>query len=128
MIDILCDMYGVVAFISGVITAQLVKPIFLLISKRKWDPSFALESGGLPSSHTAGIVSLSVSISLFEGFDSVYFALAGIVSYDSANIRYYAGKHIAMTQQLIKDFQELTKTNLSDPIYLSKLKNVLGHK
>ena len=132
MFDFLFDMYGIIAFVLGVLTAQLAKPIFLLISKRKWDPSFAAESGGFPSSHTAGIVSLTTTIGLFEGFDdpffAISFALSSIVAYDSANVRYYAGQHIAMTQQLLKDFQELTETKLNDPIYLSKLKNVLGHK
>ena len=50
-----------------------------------------------------------------------------IICYDAANVRYYAGQNIKITRQLIEDIQELTKTKLTDPIYLTKIKNVLGH-
>ena len=48
--------------------------------------------------------------------------------YDAANVRYYAGRNIQITQQLIRDIQTLTTVKLDDPIYLLKVKEVLGHQ
>jgi acid phosphatase family membrane protein YuiD len=51
-----------------------------------------------------------------------------IVLYDAANVRYYAGRNIQLTQQLVKDIQTLSTIKLDDPIYLMKIKEVLGHQ
>ena len=96
----------------------------------KW--SLAFSSGGFPSSHSALVSALSLSVGLQEKFSSTIFAvtlaLAVIVVYDAANVRYYSGQNIKVTQQLIKDLQEIQELELSDPIYDTKLKDVLGHK
>ena len=132
MIEFIENMYAFWAFIIAIITAQAAKPLFLLLIRRKFDISLMVESGGFPSSHTAGIFALSFAIGYREGFTGNLFAitlaLAVVISYDAANVRYYAGRNIEITQQLVKDIQELTETKLSDPIYASKVKNVLGHK
>ena len=132
MIDFIEANYAISAFLLGVVLAQASKPIFLLLIKKKWNPNLALESGGFPSSHTSGVASLCISIGLREGFDSNLFgailAISTIIAYDAANVRYYAGQHIQMTKRLIQDIQELTETKFDDPIYLTRLKNVLGHK
>ena len=48
--------------------------------------------------------------------------------YDACHVRYYSGKNIELTQQLVKDLREMTGLRFDDPIYQEKLKNVLGHK
>ena len=61
-----------------------------------------------PSSHSSTVTALSISIGLSEGFDSALFAItcvfSFIVVYDAANVRYYAGKNIQLTKQLISEF------------------------
>ncbi len=118
--------------LSANITAQIVKPIFHYRFHKEWDIDIIFDSGGFPSSHTATVVALASSIGIIEGLSSsifaVAFAFALIVCYDAANVRYYAGQNIKITQQLIKDIQDLTHTKLTDPIYLTRVKNVLGHK
>mgnify|MGYP003374946035 FL=1 len=75
---------------------------------------------------------LSLSIGIQEGFDSAIFAVTTIFSfivmYDACHVRYYSGKNIELTQQLVKDLREMTGLRFDDPIYQEKLKNVLGHK
>lgn len=65
-------------------------------------------------------------------FDSAIFAVTTIFSfivmYDACHVRYYSGKNIELTQQLVKDLREMTGLRFDDPIYQEKLKNVLGHK
>lgn len=125
-------MYAFWAFALAIASAQLIKPLFGYITKRAWKWHLIVESGGFPSSHTAGVTALSLSIGLREGFSSPLFAVvlafSIIAAYDAANVRYYAGKNIELTQQLIRDIQDLTKLQFDDPIYLTKIKNVLGHK
>ena len=86
----------------------------------------------MPSSHTALVTALALSVGLQEAFSSTIFAvtaaLAVIVIYDAANVRYYSGQNIKVTQQLVKDVQENLHTEFDDPIYQIKLKDVLGHK
>ena len=86
----------------------------------------------MPSSHTAMVTALALSVGLQERFSSTIFAvtlaLACIVIYDAANVRYYSGQNIKVTQQLVKDVQEELNTEFTDPIYKIKLKDVLGHK
>lgn len=119
------------AFVANQL-AQLLKPIFRYMTTGIWDFSLVFDSGGFPSSHTSLVSALVISVGLHDNFDSTIFAVvlafSMIVIYDAANVRFYAGRNIQITQQLIKDIQELTQIKLDDPIYLLKVKEVLGHK
>ncbi len=119
------------AIISAVI-AQALKPFIFYFRKRVFRWRMAFDSGGFPSSHSALVSALALSVGLQEHFRSTIFAvaltLAVIVIYDAANVRYYSGQNIKITQQLVKDVQESLNTEFDDPIYSIKLKEVLGHK
>ena len=119
------------AFVANQL-AQVLKPLIRYATTGKWEPSLIFESGGFPSSHTALVSALVISVGLHDNFDSTIFAVvlsfSMIVIYDAANVRFYAGRNIQITQQLIRDIQELTQVKLDDPIYLLKVKEVLGHK
>ncbi|MEG0580262.1 MAG: divergent PAP2 family protein, partial [Niameybacter sp.] len=88
--------------------------------------------GGFPSSHTATVVALSTAVALVEGITSSLFAVTTIFSfiviYDAVNVRYYAGKNIQLTKQLIFDLEASSEVEFSDPIYFEKIKEVLGHR
>lgn len=90
------------------------------------------DAGGMPSSHSAMVTAMALSVGFRDGFSSALFAvsftMACVVIYDAANVRYYSGQNIKLTQQLVKDVQEMTHTQLQNPIYNIKLKEVLGHK
>lgn len=124
--------YPLIAAILSNIIAQTLKPLFNYMRTGEKDLSLSVESGGFPSSHTSMVVGLTFALGYQEGFDSIPFFITAVFSlitiYDAGNVRYYAGKNIEVTRQLIKDFEALTQTKLSDPVYLTKLKTVLGHK
>ncbi len=111
--------------------AQILKPFFNYIRYKRFDIHQALSSGGFPSSHTSTVVALSISIGFLEGFNSTIFSacaiFAFIVIYDAFNVRYYAGKNIQLTQQLISDLDDEGIT-FDNPIYKERFKTVLGHK
>ena len=125
-------MYPFWAAITANLIAQLLKPVFYYLRSKQWQFRWVIESGGFPSSHTATVTALTCAVGIQEQFHSTIFAVtltfALIVAYDAANVRYYAGQNIRITQQLIKDIQTLTQTKLDDPVYLIKIKEVLGHK
>ncbi|MDO4377637.1 MAG: divergent PAP2 family protein [Erysipelotrichia bacterium] len=126
-------LYVFVASVSACLLAQLLKPIGYFVLHNKWDFKLIGASGGMPSSHTALVTALSISVGLTDGFTSntFYIALcfACIISFDAANVRYYAGQNISLTHKLINDLKELNsmKIRFDDPIYQKKMKEVLGH-
>ena len=114
-----------VAF-SGIILAQTVKFILHIIMKRSLDLRHLITTGGMPSSHSAGVMGLSTSVGLIRGFDSIEFAIAlgyaFIVMYDAAGVRRAAGKQAACLNKIIMD---LYKQDLAEAG--GKLKELLGH-
>lgn len=130
--DFMRTFYPLISAILANLLAQLFKPLFYYLRTGKRDLSLVAESGGFPSSHTSMVIGLTFAIAYQEGFDSNFFFICVVFSlitiYDAANVRYYAGQNIAITRQLIKDIEVLNQTKLSDPVYLTKLKTVLGHK
>jgi acid phosphatase family membrane protein YuiD len=111
---------------SAIITAQVIKSIVFLIIKRKLDVRLFTTTGGMPSSHSAGVMGLSTAVGLINGFNSVEFAIAlgfaCIVMYDAAGVRRAAGKQAACLNRIIMDVykQDLEEAG-------GKLKELLGH-
>lgn len=111
---------------TAIITAQFIKCIVFLIIKRKLDVRLFTTTGGMPSSHSAGVMGLSTAVGLINGFDSITFAIAigyaCIVMYDAAGVRRAAGKQAACLNRIIMDVykQDLAEAG-------GKLKELLGH-
>ena len=126
------SLYPLVTALLSNILAQVLKTVVYNYRTGKWDFHWVIASGGFPSSHSSTVTALSLSIGIQEGFDSAIFAVTTIFSfivmYDACHVRYYSGKNIELTQQLVKDLREMTGLHFDDPIYQEKLKNVLGHK
>lgn len=126
------SLYPLVTALLSNILAQVGKTVVYCYRTGKWDLHWVIASGGFPSSHSSTVTALSLSIGIQEGFDSAIFAVTTIFSfivmYDACHVRYYSGKNIELTQQLVKDLREMTGLRFDDPIYQEKLKNVLGHK
>ena len=114
-----------VAF-TGIVLAQLFKCIIHLIVKRNLDLRLFTTTGGMPSSHSAGVVGLSTTVGLISGFSSIEFSIAlgyaFIVMYDAAGVRRAAGKQAACLNRIIMDIykQDLQEAG-------GKLKELLGH-
>lgn len=120
----------VAPFLSWFI-AQFLKPFTHYFKTGIWNWSQFSASGGLPSSHSSVVSSITLAIGLKEGFDSSLFALAFvmscIVAYDAMNVRYFAGENIRMTKLLIDELQEILPSILTADKNFDRLKEVLGH-
>lgn len=120
---------GYEALTAGVLSAffaQLIKFFIFTIKSRKINFKIFTTTGGMPSSHSAGVMGLATSVGIIEGFDSVVFAIsvgfALITMYDAAGVRRAAGKTAACLNKMMDDFYKHDVQALG-----GKLKELLGH-
>ena len=122
--DVLTNQVLVAAFVTWAL-AQTIKLPLEYVLHRNWDWGLLLSTGGMPSSHSALVTALSVSIGLQEGFKSSLFAiswvLAMIVIYDAIGIRRHAGDHARVLNLMIDELFT------GHPLAEKELKEVLGH-
>lgn len=80
---------------------------------------------GMPSGHSAMIVSLATIVALVEGVDSTLFAisfiLAIIIIRDALGIRRYLGQHGHILNALVKDLKEDSLLDANYPHLLEKI-------
>ena len=104
---------------------QLFKLIYDMVTTKKFNFKRILGAGGMPSSHSAVVVSVSVMVGKNYGFDSAMFAIclvfACIVMYDAAGVRRAAGKQAKLLNKIIET------PGLSSLQVQEKLVEVLGH-
>jgi acid phosphatase family membrane protein YuiD len=128
--------YPILASLLGMLIAQIVKiPIHFLTTKElNWKLMFS--TGGMPSSHTATIVSLATAIGLTSGIFSNDFAISVVVSlivmHDATGVRRQAGYHAEVLNKLLVDFNRLIDTlkdpNIKKTESRERLKELLGHQ
>ena len=112
--------------LTAIVFAQAIKSFVFLVTKRTLDVRLFTTTGGMPSSHSAGVMGLSTTVGLIQGFNSIDFAIAigfaCIVMYDAAGVRRAAGKQAACLNKIIMDVykQDLAEAG-------GKLKELLGH-
>jgi|GEM_PF-1298679 len=85
---------GYEALSAGVFAAffaQVIKFFIFTIKSKKINFKIFTTTGGMPSSHSAGVMGLATSVGLIEGWDSIVFAIAIgfalITMYDAAGVR-----------------------------------------
>ena len=105
--------------------AQFIK-LFLYIRRTgRFDPAFLLRLGGMPSSHSATVTAVALSVGLRAGFDSTLFALAltfaAIVMIDAQSVRRAAGQQARLLNQIVDEL--FREHHFSQ----QKLAELLGH-
>ena len=100
------------AFISWM-AAQLIKTLLTFLTTHTFVPERLVGAGGMPSSHSALVCSLTVGMAKEVGFSSPIFALtlcfAGVVMYDAMGVRRAAGEHAKVLNRMVFDFKDLNK-------------------
>ena len=97
--------------------AQLSKLVIELVVHRRWNPKVLVETGGMPSSHSALLTGTAAGLGWQLGFDDPLFALAAImcfvVLYDASGVRRAAGLTAARVNSQTQDeSQKPLKENL----------------
>ena len=120
---------GLEAIASGltaVVIAQVLKVFTFYVKMKEIDFEKLSTTGGMPSSHTAGVSALTMSVGLIAGFDSLLFAISGgyalVVMQDAAGLRKNAGDMARLLNQIFRDFY---KSNIKTKS--AQLKELLGH-
>lgn len=108
-------------------TAQVMKSLIILITDRKLLLNRMVETGGMPSSHSAAVASLATSMGLSYGWNSPYFTismvLAAVVIHDATGVRRAAGRHAEVLNDITKQFAALFEGKFEPQV----LKTLLGH-
>jgi len=114
-------------------SAQLSKLFIELAVHRRWNPKVLVETGGMPSSHSALLTGTAACLGWQQGFDSPLFALAAtlcfVVLYDAAGVRRAAGLTAARVNALPQALwaSPAAAGEADTPVPLKPLKENLGH-
>jgi acid phosphatase family membrane protein YuiD len=114
-----------ISALIGMFMAQLIKVVYYYIKDREWDPGRFFEAGGMPSSHSAMVCSLTMTVGLTSGWNSIWFAISLvfsiIVMYDAAGVRRAAGKQALILNRIVEDIYATGKVNEH------RLQELMGH-
>ena len=136
---ILFNNFPLICSLIAIIFTQAIKyPIALLLKDSKTSVSIVTTTGGMPSSHSAGVTALITALILEYGYSSGYVAIATtfgvIVMFDSMGVRRQSGEQGLVLVQMIKEIRNLSNQQndgyVKEPIHDTKmiLKKYLGHK
>ena len=103
----------------------IFKFIYDLVKSKKFNFKRLMQAGGMPSSHSGVVISLTTMIGKNVGINSPLFAVAlifsFIVMYDAAGVRRAAGKQAKLLNKIVET-PGLTSLQVSE-----RLVEVLGH-
>ncbi len=115
---------GILALTSGLI-AQAAKVVIELVVKRRFRPLVFFDNGGMPSSHTATVTTLSLAVGRADGFDSSIFSLVLVYSlfviFEATGLRQEIGKQA----ELLNDLMDSALAGEKVPGY--RLRELMGH-
>lgn len=107
--------------------AQLSKLAIELVVHRRWNPKVLIETGGMPSSHSALMTGTASALGWQLGYGDPLFALAAVlcfvVLYDASGVRRAAGLTAERVNALVADGGGLVGGELP----AKPLKQNLGH-
>ena len=109
-------------------TAQILKVFTGIFREKKFNViELLFGTGGMPSSHTAAVMSLSVACGMWAGLNSAAFAisvlLAMIVMRDATGVRREAGEQAKVLNRIVADlFASNDQADIT-----RNLKELVGH-
>ena len=110
--------------------AQFFKIVFYFFTTGEIRFGIILETGGMPSSHSALITGAASGIGYELGFDSAIFALAVavalIVMYDASGVRKSAGVQAAEINKLSKKLDPKSEVLLKETLGHTKIEVMVG--
>ena len=119
------------ASLVAFVVAQGAKILINFILERKWNFNLLMSSGSFPSSHTAIVAALAVSVGKVVGWDSSLFAiavtLAVIVMYDAAGVRRAAGNQAKVINYVVDWLKMHQGDRLVFNLEEKRLKELIGH-
>jgi hypothetical protein len=128
MADFFIVLFRNKVFLAAVLSwlvAQSLKVLLGIISEKRFNFKWFVGTGGMPSSHVAGVSALVTAVGLIVGPESVIFAVslvfAIIVMFDAQGVRQATGIQAEVLNEITDDIY--FKRGLKE----EKLKELIGH-
>ena len=113
------------SWLTACLAAQSIKIILGVVRLRRFDFHWLIGTGGMPSTHAAGVTALSVAVGLQAGFHSPLFAIAlaftVITLFDAQGVRRWSGRQAQVLNKMMEDMYFKRR------IQEQRLKELLGH-
>ena len=107
------------------ITGQSIKIAANLLQGRRFNFRWIIRTGGMPSSHAAGVTALSVCCGIEYGFQSGMFALSSVFAmvtmFDAQGVRRSAGEQAEVLNKVIDDMYWHKKVDVG------RIRDFVGH-
>ncbi len=113
------------AWFIACLIAQLMKITLGTIRERRFDFRWLVGTGGMPSTHAAGVTALSTAVGIRVGVDSALFAatlvFTVITLFDAQGVRRWSGRQAQILNKMLDDMYFKRR------IQEERLKELLGH-
>ena len=113
------------AWLIACLLAQFIKIFLGVIRLRKFDFRWLTGTGGMPSTHAAGVTALSLTIGFQLGFDSPLFAISAaftvITLFDAQGVRRWSGRQARILNCMMEDIYFKRR------IQEERLRELMGH-
>jgi len=117
---------GLAAVVSG-IAAQALKPFVDAVQKRGFNLLRVLDTGGMPSSHTSVVTTLTAGVAVYEGVTSPLFGISLIISlyfiFEATGLRQEVGNQA----RVLNEVMERLKVKGSHHVEPEVLRELIGH-
>lgn len=115
---------GVLAIASGLI-AQALKVVLELLLRRRWRPQLFFHNGGMPSSHTATVVTLAALVGRDAGVHAPIFSLTLVFAFyvvlEATGLRQEVGHQARLLNDLVEEMRR------SHHLGADRLREFVGH-
>src|SRR3989338_694724 len=97
------------------VSAQTIKIAINSIKEKRFNFRWVVSTGGMPSAHSAGVMSLATAVGIQEGFYSTVFIatliFALVIAFDAQGVRRATGQQAEILNKIMED----------------RLKELIGH-
>ena len=115
-------------FIITILTwliAQFIKVIIGILNERRFNFKWFIGTGGIPSSHCAGVTAMATCVGMSFGYSSGIFAVALIFAmitmFDAQGVRRSTGRQAEILNKMFEDLY------FQKPIKENRLLEFIGH-
>jgi len=108
-------------------TAQALKPFVDAVRRRGFNPLRVLDTGGMPSSHTSVVTTLTTGVAVYQGIASPLFGISLIISlyfmFEATGLRQEVGNQARVLNEVV----ERLKVKGSHHVEPEVLRELIGH-
>ena len=113
------------SWLVACLVSQGIKMVLGALRLKRFDFRWLIGTGGMPSTHAAGVTALSTAIGFRSGFDSPLFAASIaftiITLFDAQGVRRWSGRQAQVLNKMMEDMYFKRR------IQEQRLKELLGH-